>query len=457
MMRDALRADVYRALLLAQDGAEAGGSDELRAELKEHQSNMDEALKGLLVSAPSELQGELNGLGAEITKYQNAAATVLDKALTKAVPAEVTAAVDTFNQKLSVLKANFGGLGEKMVTYAQSTEASAEALLTRTKRYMIAAVGLSLLLGLGLALFTTRRLVKEMGRPIDRLASSSGLLGSAASQVASGARTLAQGASQQAAALEETNASLTTVSSMATANATNATQARDISMSVADSCSGGVQSMEKMDGAMTAIYKATEETNHIIKIIDEIAFQTNLLALNAAVEAARAGEAGKGFAVVAEEVRSLAHRSAKAAQQTAEKLDRSMGLAGDGVKVSHEAKNAFQEIHTNVNRALELVNRIAEASAEQSSALRELNIGMTELDKVTQSNAAFAEESAAASQTLREQAGDIDYIVGEVSELVYGVGTERATTSFSNDSADERSEPSLPSNLKPAATEARYH
>ncbi|MCC6933434.1 MAG: hypothetical protein IT292_09295 [Deltaproteobacteria bacterium] len=148
-------------------------------------------------------------------------------------------------------------------------------------------------------------------------------------------------AAEQASSIEEISASVEEIGSMSKQNADNAKEAARITGNVNNLCEGGSKSMSEMEKAMDAIKKAAEETGVIIKTIDEIAFQTNLLALNAAVEAARAGDAGKGFAVVAEEVRNLAHRSASAAKDTAEKIKRSSELADNGVVVSKEVSKAL--------------------------------------------------------------------------------------------------------------------
>ena len=178
--------------------------------------------------------------------------------------------------------------------------------------------------------------------------------------------------------------------------------------------------------AIEHIEKSAAETAKIIKVIDEIAFQTNLLALNAAVEAARAGEAGKGFAVVAEEVRNLAMRSAEAAKNTAGLIEGSVGNARNGVTIAGEVGKSLEGItdrrSTKVNT---LIAEIAAASKEQSTGIMQVNGSVGQMDKVTQANAAAAEESAAAAEELSSQAATLNEIVGDLLTMVGGSKTAK--------------------------------
>jgi methyl-accepting chemotaxis protein len=181
---------------------------------------------------------------------------------------------------------------------------------------------------------------------------------------------------------------------------------------------------------MEEISKASEETSKIIKTIDEIAFQTNLLALNAAVEAARAGEAGAGFAVVADEVRNLALRAADAAKNTADLIEGTVKKVKDGGELVAKTSEAFTEVAKSSSKVGELVGEIAAASQEQSKGIDQVNVAVNQMDKITQQNAANAEESASASEEMNAQA---EQMKGVVQELVAIVGGTAATTTATGD------------------------
>ena len=256
-----------------------------------------------------------------------------------------------------------------------------------------------------------RKTLKKLGIDLNELMSQ---VRSAAEQIAAGSiqvsdssQSLSQGATEQASSLEEITSSMAEMASQTQLNAENAGQANQLASQVRGSAEQGTQLMQEMLHSIEGINSAGQNIQKIIKVIDEIAFQTNLLALNAAVEAARAGQHGKGFAVVAEEVRNLAARSSKAANETAELISDSVKQAEGGKEVAQLTAGALQEIVDGVTKMSDLVAEISAASNEQAQGISQINQGLGQIDQVTQTNTANAEESAAAAEELSGQAAHL--------------------------------------------------
>jgi hypothetical protein len=255
---------------------------------------------------------------------------------------------------------------------------------------------------------------------LEHLTGASDQVRASSHQINSASQTLAEGASEQAASLEETSASLEELSSMTRRNAENAREATELANHARHAAESGTSEIQQMSQAMDAIKEASNNIAKIIKSIDEIAFQTNILALNAAVEAARAGEAGMGFAVVADEVRNLAQRSAQAARETADKIEDSITKSDRGIQISLQVTKSFDEIMDKVRKVDDLVANIASASKEQSDGIGQVSTAVSQVDKVTQSNAANAEQSAAAAQELNAQADALKVALGKMTQLMAG-------------------------------------
>jgi methyl-accepting chemotaxis protein len=301
------------------------------------------------------------------------------------------------------------------VTAAASEKAMG---LANTVTIVLALAGISI--GILFALVIVKGTSRVLNTVATSLSDGSSHVSSAAGQVSSSSQSLAEGASEQAASLEETSSSLEEMASMTQRNSENAQKANDLAKQARAAADKGSSDMQSMSSAMDSIKTSSDDIAKIIKTIDEIAFQTNILALNAAVEAARAGEAGMGFAVVADEVRNLAQRSAQAAKETAAKIEGAITRTAQGVDISSKVSQALSDIVAKVRQVDELVAEVSGASREQTQGITQINTAVGQMDKVTQSNAANAEESAAAAEELNAQAELMKQSVGELLRLVSG-------------------------------------
>lgn len=252
-----------------------------------------------------------------------------------------------------------------------------------------------------------KSMVEQIRSALSSVRLSATEVDSGSEQISGASQSLSQGATETAASLEEISSSMTEIGSQTKANAENASQANILARQTRDSADSGYKKMSEMMTAMTLIQDSSNQIAKIIKVIDDIAFQTNLLALNAAVEAARAGRHGKGFAVVADEVRNLASRSAKAAKETSEMIESSIGKVQAGTNIATITEKAFKEIVASSVKVADLVGEIAAASNEQAQGIMEIGQGLEQIDKVTQLNTANAEETAAAAEELSAQAREL--------------------------------------------------
>ncbi|ADP16081.1 methyl-accepting chemotaxis protein II 2 [Achromobacter xylosoxidans A8] len=268
-------------------------------------------------------------------------------------------------------------------------------------------------------------------------------------EISAGNTDLSSRTEQQAASLEETAASMEQLASTVKQNADNARQANQLAASASDVAERGGSAVSEVVSTMQGISASSRKISEIVSVIDGIAFQTNILALNAAVEAARAGEQGKGFAVVAGEVRSLAQRSAQAAKEIKGLIEDSVTKVGAGSQQVERAGATMQEIVASVKRVTDIMGEISAASEEQSSGIDQVNRAVSQMDEVTQQNAALVEEAAAAAGSLQEQAQRLAEAVA-----VFKINAGEVIEAPAQQLASQRSAPRMPAPQAAAAGKA---
>jgi methyl-accepting chemotaxis protein len=346
----------------------------------------------------------------------------------------------------------FPGLGWTLVMHQPASEAFAGIMNAKHMLYIVMAGALGLIMVAGAVIGTlASRPLRKISQEITRLASgdfrqtleglnskdeigemaaalngfilkmremigniieAAASVNEAASEIASGSTDLSQRTEEQASSLEQTAASMEEITGTVKQNSGNANMASELSGKASIIAADGGRVVEEAVGAMGNIEKSSQKISDIIGVIDEIAFQTNLLALNAAVEAARAGDAGKGFAVVASEVRALAGRSASASKEIKALINESAGQVKVGADLVNQAGKTLKEIVGSVQQVAGIVSEIACASHEQSTGIDEINSAITQMDEVTQQNAALVEENTAAAQSMVEQAQALERLMG---------------------------------------------
>jgi methyl-accepting chemotaxis protein len=387
---------------------------------------------------------------------------------------ETLPALDTLQESVTALVE----LQKKQVE-ASGMEQQQDISVART--VMLALGTVALLLGAGLAFFTTRSITgplrqavsvaqvvaggdltsridtsatDETGQLLHALkAMNDGLativsqvrygtdaIATASGQIASGSQDLAARTEQQAGSLEETASSMEELIATVDRNADSSRQANQLAVVASGIAVSGGEVVSKVVDIMESINTSSRKIVDIIGVIDGIAFQTNILALNAAVEAARAGEQGRGFAVVASEVRSLAQRSAAAAKEIKVLIGDSVAKVEQGSTLAGEAGATMERVVASIQQVTDIMGDIAQASQEQGSGIKQVNRAVLEMDAVTQQNAALVEESAAAAGALHEQADCLAQVVSvfkleHTRPMAPGVGLQLApqlTTQLTN-------------------------
>ncbi len=414
-----VHANIYKVISWAGANLDAKKTDALSQEQRKSMENTLANIQNVLKS-PALTPDEKN-LYQEILKqlkdYQSPADGILDMATTDLNAATMFMA--NADDKYQVMNKTLGQLMELETRLSKEKYDAATISSDRVQKIfvvlIIIAVGLFVLINIFMARIINQSIMQtitvvqnvadgdltqdidvdstdEMGDLASSVNTMQTKMGEAVGQSLSIAQVLADASSRQAAAIEETSASLDEMASMTKRNAGSTTEANNLMSTAKQAIQKANVSMADLTVSMKHIASASEQTQKIVKSIDEIAFQTNLLALNAAVEAARAGEAGAGFAVVADEVRNLAMRATEAARNTSELIDNIVGKVKDGDNLVTITNDVFQQVTTSSDKVVQLTAEIASASQEQSQGIDQINRAVAEMNQVTQQNAASAEE-----------------------------------------------------------------
>ena len=309
---------------------------------------------------------------------------------------------------------------DQLVTQQVAENAAANQSGITSARLLIAVIFLLSIVIAAVVVVIVRQINRTLIDTASELSAGAEQIASAAAQVSSASQSLAQGSSQQAASLEESSASANQINAMAQRTSADAGTMASVVAESQQQFVGTNQQLVEMVTAMDEINDSSSRISKIIKVIDEIAFQTNILALNAAVEAARAGEAGMGFAVVADEVRNLAQRCAQAAKDTTNLIEDSVAKSNGGKSKLGNVTSSIQQVTGQFGQVKMLVDQVASGSGEQTRGIDHIRAALVQMEQVTQSTAANAEESAAAAEELSAQSEALRAVVDHLNAQIGG-------------------------------------
>jgi uncharacterized protein YoxC len=335
----------------------------------------------------------------------------------------IAAAREIFNTRTKPDLAAVQTLLKKVSEISREKFVSEKTMIETAERTRSLILAMGILAGVlcaGIATLVIVSLTRTLNRVVRDMNIGAEEVASASNRMTIASKKLADDASSQAASLEETASAMEEMSAMTDQNSENAGHTKSLADSTGASMKRANDSMEKMIHAMEEISTMGENTGKIVKTIDEIAFQTNLLALNAAVEAARAGEAGAGFAVVAGEVRNLAQRAATSARDTSDLIEKTILKIREGTNLVKTTDSAFQEVAGTARKMADLAGEVASASTEQARGIGEVKSAISEIDRITQTNAEGADDISHGSDLLHQQAESQKELVRAIERIVKG-------------------------------------
>ena len=382
-------APVFDQIERAQIDGAVGGAYADR--LKKHMEATDQALFGLATTARDKMEEARKGVESLTATMSGLIGLVLVLALAVLIPLtffSVRSITQSITQASALAERIAGGDLSRDVVVSSQDEVG----------QLVAAMG---------------RMQESLRGLVFQVQEAANNISTASAEIANGNQDLSHRTEQTAANLEETASSMELLTSTIQHSAHSSRQASQFATSAAEVAERGGAVVSQVVSTMDQITQSSRKISDITGVIDSIAFQTNILALNAAVEAARAGEQGRGFAVVAREVRSLAQRSASAAHEIKALIGSSVERVEDGSRLVNQAGATMNEIVGSVQRVSEIIGEITAAASEQSDNVGQISQSVSQLDNMTQQNAALVEESAAASESLREQASQLARAVSQ--------------------------------------------
>ena len=413
----------YKDAVMQQDASVLNASD---AEARSGEETLKTASEKLAYD-PS-LQKSTESLLNTFTDLHVRAKATYGKMLSSTnLTAQDTSALNAVEQESKQLESALQELHETVGTKNYQAELDAVTASNNRQKFL----GFVLfLMAASFAVISVFILEKQVSTPlrdlVNRLSDGALHIASSATQVSSSSQSVSEDASHQAASLEETSAASEEIKAMAQSNTDNCRSAASLMSMSQDKFTHTNKSLSDLVLAMEEINSSSGKISRIIKVIDEIAFQTNILALNAAVEAARAGEAGNGFAVVADEVRTLAQRSAQAARDTAELIGDSISKSNSGKTKVDEVSAAIQAVTDESSRVKTLVDQINLGSVEQTHGISNIARAISQMEQLTQTSAASAQQSATAAGELTQQSESLEDIVQILSSVVNGTDSQAA-------------------------------